>query len=52
MKDMLMKKSPLNNRERAAHCENNEQSLEPPPAKKKVGWLGYWDLQLKRQMAE
>jgi len=38
MKDMLMKKSPLNNRERAAHCENNEQSLEPPPAKK-TSWL-------------
>ena len=33
-----MKKSPLDNSESAAHCENNEQSLEPPPAKKK-SWL-------------
>jgi len=38
MTDVLMKKSPLDNSESTAHCENNEQSLEPPPAKKK-SWL-------------
>ena len=47
-----MNKSPLDNSESVAHCENNKQSLEPPPAKKKVSWIKNWGLQLRRQMAE